>query len=155
MKHRDLTPEERELWLETAGGVKSKPTAKVKPKSPEISVASAPKKSLPPALALGDAKGLDKRRASLKADATLDLHDMTQDKAHALVVTFIKRAVSHDYRTLLIITGKGRQGGGVLRTNVPKWLDTPQLRPFILAITYASPKEGGEGALRVLLKRQR
>ena len=110
---------------------------------------------MPPALAVGEAKGLDKKRASLKADAILDLHGLTQDRAHALVITFIKRAAAHDYRTLLIITGKGKQGSGVLRANVPKWLDTPQLRPFILAITYGSSKEGGEGALRVLLKRQR
>jgi DNA-nicking Smr family endonuclease len=99
--------------------------------------------------------GVDKRRATTAPQATLDLHGMTQEKAHAQVIAFIKRAVGNDYRVVRIITGKGSRTGGVLKASLPKWLEVPQLRPFILAISYATPREGGEGVLHVQLKRKR
>jgi DNA-nicking Smr family endonuclease len=156
MKKRELTDEERDAWLEETGQkskAESKPTPKKKSGEP---APAKSKKNLAPAapLALSDLKGFDKKRVATRPDATLDLHGLTQDKAHARVVSFIKRAAAEGNYNLLIITGKGRLGTGVLRNAVPKWLDTPQLRPFILAITYANPKEGGEGAIRVLLRKR-
>jgi DNA-nicking Smr family endonuclease len=38
---------------------------------------------------------------------------------------------------------------------VPRWLNEPDLRRMILAFSHAAPKDGGEGALYVLLKRKR
>lgn len=156
MKKRELTDEERDAWLEETGQKpknQSKPAVKKKPV--ETPAPKPQKKSAPAApLDISDLKGFDKKRVASRPDATLDLHGMTQDKAHARVVSFIKRAAADGDRNLLIITGKGRQGAGVLRDAVPKWLDTAPLRPFILAITYATPKEGGEGALRVLLRKR-
>ena len=64
-------------------------------------------------------------------------------------------------RCLLVITGKGmttKQGvakAGVLKENVPRWLNEPSLRRHVLAFAYARPEHGGEGALYVLLKRER
>ena len=53
---------------------------------------------------------------------------------------------------VLVITGKGR---GVLREEVPRWLNEPGLRDAVLSFAYARPADGGEGALYVLLKRRR
>ena len=54
------------------------------------------------------------------------------------------------------ITGKGgREGTGVIRAQVPRWLNEPRLRPLILAFEYAQPKDGGMGALYILLRRRR
>ena len=47
------------------------------------------------------------------------------------------------------------RGSGVLREAVPRWLNEPPLRPRIIAFTQAQPKDGGHGALYVLLKRPR
>jgi DNA-nicking Smr family endonuclease len=47
------------------------------------------------------------------------------------------------------------RGAGVLREAVPRWLNEPPLRPRVIAFTYAQPKDGGHGALYVLLKRPR
>jgi DNA-nicking Smr family endonuclease len=58
-------------------------------------------------------------------------------------------------RMLLVVTGKGRDGVGVLRQSLPLWLNAPSIRPFVLAFDVASRKDGGEGAFYVLLKRQR
>lgn len=59
-------------------------------------------------------------------------------------------------RSLLIITGKklGKSGAeGVLKREVPKWLNISPLREIILMTSWATPRDGGEGALYVLLKR--
>lgn len=59
-------------------------------------------------------------------------------------------------RSLLIITGKklGESGAeGVLKREVPKWLNISPLREIILMTSWATPRDGGEGALYVLLKR--
>jgi DNA-nicking Smr family endonuclease len=58
---------------------------------------------------------------------------------------------------VLVITGRGLgpSGAGVLRTAVPRWLEEDGLRRKILAIAPAQPRDGGTGALYLLLRRQR
>jgi DNA-nicking Smr family endonuclease len=59
---------------------------------------------------------------------------------------------------VLVITGKGLRadgGGGVLRNAVPRWMNEPPNRERILAFAHATPPDGGEGALYVLLRRTR
>lgn len=88
-------------------------------------------------------------------DDQIDLHGQTEAQAHRQLQQFILRASSRQLRTLLIITGKGAQGMGVLRRKVPEWLKDEPLKSHILAISQASPKDGGSGALYVRLRRQR
>jgi DNA-nicking Smr family endonuclease len=38
---------------------------------------------------------------------------------------------------------------------VPRWLDEPEFRPHLLAIATAQPRDGGNGALYVMLRRTR
>ncbi len=58
---------------------------------------------------------------------------------------------------MLVITGKGlmKEDGGVLRQQVPRWLNQSPNRGRVLAFDYAQQKHGGMGALYVLLKRRR
>ena len=60
-------------------------------------------------------------------------------------------------RCVIVITGRGRvsEGGGVLRREVPGWLNSPRVRPIVLAISLATPRDGGPGAMYVLLRRLR
>jgi DNA-nicking Smr family endonuclease len=56
---------------------------------------------------------------------------------------------------VLVVTGKGSVAtGGVLRREVPRWLELPELRGAILGVTPAHAKDGGSGALYVLLRRK-
>lgn len=124
-----------------------------------------PKKPAPmPDLTHGDHRGLDKSSARKLKDgkrpieARMDLHGMTQAEAHRALDAFIDAASRAGRRCVLVITGKGGSGGGtvgVLRQQVPRWLNQATLRPLILAFSHARPKDGGEGALYVLLKRKR
>ena len=88
-------------------------------------------------------------------DGTIDLHGKTEAMAHKALLQFVQQASRNGARTLLIITGKGAGGKGVLRMKVPQWLQDYPLKPHILAISQASPKDGGGGALYVRLRRHR
>ncbi len=94
------------------------------------------------------------RKSHPVIEATLDLHGLTKLDAHAQVAAFIARQSRAGKRHVIIITGKGRDGVGVLRTHVPHWLNEAPLRPLISALAYASPEKGGAGVLHVLLKRR-
>jgi DNA-nicking Smr family endonuclease len=111
--------------------------------------------------------GLDRRQAlrlrrgQLAIEARLDLHGMTQAEAHRELAGFVARSHAGGKRVLLVVTGKGtRQGAdgspsGVLRRTVPRWLAEPALRPLVLATAAAVRRDGGDGALYLLLRRQR
>ncbi|EME70439.1 hypothetical protein H261_08153 [Paramagnetospirillum caucaseum] len=111
----------------------------------------------------GKAPGLDRRSAErlkkgeMEIEADLDLHGLTQDMAHAQLTAFIQRCWAAQRRCVLVVTGKGKggQGVGILRAQVPRWLNQSPLRERILGFSYAQPRHGGDGALYVLIRRQR
>lgn len=112
-----------------------------------------------------DAKALGKMaRGKLVPEARIDLHGMTLAEAHPALRDFI--LMSHDMgrRLVLVITGKGKVRDdyapmpvrqGVLRHQVPQWLNMAPLRALVLQIRPAHLKHGGEGAYYVYLRRQR
>ncbi len=111
-----------------------------------------------PALSVGASPGVDKRtadrlrRGKLAIEARLDLHGHTQESAHRALYAFIDGAYATGRRCVLVVTGKGK---GVLQTGVPRWLNEAPMRQKILSIQQAQQKDGGTGALYVLLRRQR
>ena len=86
--------------------------------------------------------------------ARLDLHGLTQDRARQVVERFLIRAWDEGYRAVLVITGKGVQGDGVLKRAAPEWLAAPHLAHIVAGISDAARHHGGEGALYVALKRK-
>lgn len=97
------------------------------------------------------------RRGQIAIEATVDLHGLTQDEAFVAIHTFLTESLGAGRRCVLVITGKGtaRDGGGVLRSAVPRWLTEGVHREHLIGIAAAYPQHGGEGALYVLLRRQR
>lgn len=97
-----------------------------------------------------------RRRISRSRDpigARLDLHGMDEDRARSAVLAFVAGAAAEGLRTVLIITGKGTRGDGVLRRRAPEWLSDIRIRPMIAGFSFADRHHGGEGALYVALKR--
>ena len=86
--------------------------------------------------------------------ARLDLHGLTQDRARATLEQFLARAWDEGFRAVLVITGKGVQGDGVLKRAAPEWLAAPHLAHIVAGISDAARHHGGEGALYVALKRK-
>ena len=91
-------------------------------------------------------------RGETPIDLRLDLHGMTAARAQAQLIKFILTAANEGYRCVLVITGKG---SGVLSRHVPNWLKQLPLSLHVLALAQARPKDGGDGAFYVLLRRKR
>jgi DNA-nicking Smr family endonuclease len=86
--------------------------------------------------------------------ARLDLHGLMPNLARDALCTFLSQHHTLGHRCVLIIHGKGGRKGEepVLKNLVNHWL--PQI-PTVLAFHSAIPRDGGAGALYVLLKRNR
>ena len=176
-----LRPEDRALWAHVTHNVTPLTGKQAAPSDltdrrenedqsqcikPRTQRLAEPPKTTTPHLsyAHGQAPSLEKRtkmrlrRGQVTIEARLDLHGMTQSEAHDRVYRFLEAARNNSLRTVLVITGKGlRRDGqiGVLRGAVPRWLNEPPLRDWIKAFDHAAPRDGGEGALYILLRRRK
>ena len=79
---------------------------------------------------------------------------MTQDRARFALLDFLQMAQMADYRMVLVITGKGDQGRGILRANVPRWLSLPAFAPLVNGYRESESAHGREGALYVRIRRR-
>ncbi|MCK8484404.1 Smr/MutS family protein [Aliiroseovarius sp. S2029] len=104
------------------------------------------------------------KKGRLSPESRIDLHGMTIAQAHPVLNRFILDAAAADRRLVLVITGKGKHrddGGpipvrhGVLRHQVPHWLNSMPLKQHVLQISEAHLKHGGQGAYYVYLRRRR
>jgi DNA-nicking Smr family endonuclease len=160
LKHRRRIPSAKPAVEEPAAAPMKAPKARVAPVAPPVPA----RKPTLAELSHDRLIDLDKRtgqklvRGQLPLEGRLDLHGLTQDQAHGRLTRFIATSAEAGKRCVLVITGKGLKPTGetgVLRKAVPRWLNSVELRPLVLAIRYAQSKDGGEGALYVLLKRRR
>jgi DNA-nicking Smr family endonuclease len=141
-------------------GLQPPPSAKTK--KSEAPSAVAPKlRARLKELVTGHLPDMDKRTAERLAkgqmaiEGRLDLHGLTEERAHAALIHFLASSRSMGRRCVLVITGKGVEGKGVIRQALPKWLNGADLRPLVLGFSQSRQKDGGEGAYYVLLKRVR
>ncbi|MCF6215220.1 MAG: Smr/MutS family protein [Emcibacter sp.] len=100
------------------------------------------------------------RRGKVKPEGKIDLHGMSQDRAFDALTRYIEEAHRRGKRSILVVTGKGRQktgakGSGILRANVPRWLSQGALAQYIVSYYSANIEHGADGALYVVLKRGR
>ena len=196
-KRRDLHPEEHALWEEVVRSVKpargkriakprAEPAAKRETPKPLAKPAHNPKPPKPPpeprrvlapipqgqAMHGVDGSTADRlRRGRIDPDAVLDLHGLTQDRAYASLILFIRRNHEQAHRCVLVITGKGttksreetspgfampeRSRAGVLRSLVPHWLNESDVRAMVVGVQAAHQRHGGTGALYIYLRRKR
>jgi DNA-nicking Smr family endonuclease len=170
--------DDEKIWAEYAKGVKraqSPRKTKSLPRHPRASgdlspEASVKKKPAPAGLAakagrwmaasagmtpvLFDRRMERKLRAGdIIIEARLDMHGMTQKEAYAALTAFIAAQAKASARNLLVITGKGRGGDGVLKSSLAGWLENLPDAARILAVRPAAIKHGGAGAFYVILRR--
>ena len=93
------------------------------------------------------------RRGQAPIHARLDLHGHTQASAQATLLDFVIRERHAGARCVLVITGKGRSGEGVIRRRFRDWLESPQARQHVSGFATAHQKHGGDGAFYVFLRR--
>ena len=133
---------------------------KIKPPPAREPRALAAKPPPPPLAPLGRRERSRLAKGRSEIDARLDLHGMTQARAHRRLITFLQHAHADGATFVLVITGKGRVSAseserGVLRRQVPLWLGLPELRSLVVGFEEAHIGHGGEGALYVRVRRAR
>ena len=179
-RKRSLSEEERALWESVAKQTRplrkkprvAKPEAAAPAaEAPAVAKPIAPPKAVPlariprapqaapPLAPLGRRERLQLSRGRKEIDARLDLHGMTQMRAHRALSGFLQRAHREGLAFVLVITGKGKMGveseRGVLRRQVPQWLSLPEFRSLVVGFEEAHIGHGGEGALYVRIRRSK
>ncbi len=130
------------------------------PKQASRPPATTPRTPRTPVLVVGErGLGLDDSswralsNGRMVAARRLDLHGRTANAAFAELHAFLIRASGDRLRCVEIITGRGTgETGGVLRRELPHWLNRADLRPLIIAAQH--PQPGNLGAVRILLRRR-
>jgi DNA-nicking Smr family endonuclease len=166
---RELTPDEKKLWRRVAAHVKTrkplpaddveapaKTTLRAKPRAVVSPAPAIPKPARAPVAPPAD-RGTEKRvrRGKLEIGASLDLHGHTQESARNALARFLHGAQARGDRTVIVITGVGRSGQGVLKQRLPEWLAERDLRALTSGFAQAHRTHGGAGAYYVFLKRPR
>ncbi len=170
MARRALTEIDREAWASYARHVAALPgrampalapvqMAPVTPSAPLL--APVRPVTVVAEVAVGQQPaGLDKaswtrlRTGKLLPERTLDLHGRTAQHAYHALQGFLLRAHADRVRCVEVITGRGSgENGGVIRRELPLWLNLPQLRPLVLGVTH--PHAANVGSVRLLLRRAR
>jgi DNA-nicking Smr family endonuclease len=183
-RNRRLSDEEQALWesvarqtrplrkkpraakaeaaLLAAEAVAAKSAASPKPPASAKTLAApkSPAPAAPPLAPIGRRERSQLSRGRKEIDARLDLHGMTQTRAHHALSSFLQRAHHDGLSFVLVITGKGRTSAapserGVLRRQVPLWLSLPEFRSLVVGFEEAHIGHGGEGALYVRIRRPR
>jgi DNA-nicking Smr family endonuclease len=180
---RKLTPEDRDIWDKVARTVSPakprkaeriavtavsarsvlKTELKAPPKfvkPPRAVPETAPGKPSPGRAAKGAPDPLEPRRHRRIArerdpiEASLDLHGFGRFEAQDQVTAFLTSCQLRGLRAVLLITGQGRRGGGVIRASIHEWLQSPGLRGVVSGFAAAHRRHGGDGAIYVTLKRR-
>lgn len=131
--------------------------------TPALKAPAAPPSDQPPQLDGRTATRL--RRGQIAIDGALDLHGLSQARAHSALRDFIIAAQASGHRCVLVITGKGQSrrsddpwsedNQGILKQKFPLWMSEPPLNRLVLKHMPAQPRHGGGGAFYVYLKRTR
>lgn len=82
----------------------------------------------------------------------IDLHGKSVEQAYDHVMRFLEFSKKHEFRTILIIHGKGQRSNpkALIKSHVIHWL---KQIPEVLAFHSAPEWKGGSGALMVILKK--
>ena len=166
---RDLTSEEHSLWRRVASTIKVRrpppdhhePEAAAKAPPRRTGAHEPPPRAAPPSRPATPRppqnRAAEKRigRGDVEIGATLDLHGHTQDSAIAALTRFLHRAQERGDRAVIVVTGVGRGGAGVLKRMFPGWLAAKEIRPLVAGYAPAHRSHGGAGAFYVFIKRPR
>ncbi|WP_027722622.1 Smr/MutS family protein [Maridesulfovibrio zosterae] len=91
-------------------------------------------------------------------ESHIDLHGMNSEQAFDNLLFFIRESFLQNKRCILAVTGRGKNSPGghsVLKREIQEWLTRDPFRRVILAFCTAQPKDGGAGAIYILLRKQK
>ncbi|WP_320169747.1 Smr/MutS family protein [Maridesulfovibrio sp.] len=98
------------------------------------------------------------KNGAFSYEAHIDLHGMNSEQALDSLLFFIRESFLQSKRCVLVVTGRGKNSPGgqsILKREVQDWLTREPFRRVVLAFSTAQPKDGGTGAIYVLLRKQK
>tara|TARA_Y100000590_G_scaffold327118_1_gene371372 strand:+ start:278 stop:700 length:423 start_codon:yes stop_codon:yes gene_type:complete len=108
---------------------------------------------------------LDQKKTFFEKTKKIDLHGLSLDEANKKIEILIEKYYFQGIEKIIVITGKGLRSKNtdnpyvskdlsILKNSVPEHISTnPKIKDKIKGISRASPKDGGEGAFYILLKK--
>lgn len=172
-KERKLTIQEVEEWGALSETIRPLPHAKLEwegaleslPTSDGFTLANLPDflsqphknpETYPLPTLINDRKWIRQVREGTELiEATLDLHGKTEEQAFKTFCGFIESAHMQGKRLVLVITGRGRAGEGVLRRALPVWVENTAMKARIISYCKAAVPHGGDGAFYLQLRKNR
>ena len=94
------------------------------------------------------------KTGKFKVQSKLDLHGYRLKEAETLFFEFIRKSFNLKKRNILIISGKGEHGRGKIKLSIPIWIASPRLSHIIYFYSFAAPKDGGNGAYYIRLRKK-
>ncbi|MGI9228288.1 MAG: Smr/MutS family protein [Gammaproteobacteria bacterium] len=175
-----LSQEDQALWKEATDGVeplrqkegsgKVAPGVKEKPATYKLAKSVTPPPEHPRAPAPKSVAKMDPRlvkklgQGQADIDSRIDMHGLTQQQAQNKLLAHLMEAQAEGDRIVLAITGKGTHSalthqssgkeGGVIRSTLPKWLNSSEFRYLVSEYAPAHRKHGGSGAYYVRVRRK-
>ena len=160
MSRRDLTDKDKRAWMAASrnvtplAGRRGTPagTSRIRQESEPAIPFTPRKKPYAPPQNRQNERAV--RRGRQAISASFDLHGHTRESAFQLLPGFLAREQSKGAQCVIVITGKGKSGEGVLRRAFMNWLDLPEARSLVSGYAPAHAKHGGGGAWYVFLRRR-
>ncbi|GAB5456851.1 MAG: Smr/MutS family protein [Henriciella sp.] len=160
MSGRNLTDKERKAWAAASrnvtplSGRRGTPSGTSRKKEDAEPLARTPSRTKAYAAPQNRQNERSVRRGRQAISASFDLHGHTRESAFRLLPGFLAREQSKGSQCVIVITGKGKAGQGVLRQAFLNWLDLPEARGLVSGYAPAHAKHGGGGAWYVFLRRR-
>ena len=95
------------------------------------------------------------KNRKVRPEGVIDLHGYRLHNAKIALQKYILNAYEKNIRNILIITGKGYNNKGILKKEVPLWLNDQNLMSLLVDFEIAPKEFGGDGALLVKIKNKK
>ena len=95
------------------------------------------------------------KNRKVRPEGVIDLHGYRLHNARIALQKYILNAYAKNIRNILIITGKGYNNKGILKKEVPLWLNDQNLMSLLINFEIAPKEFGGDGALLVKIKNKK
>jgi DNA-nicking Smr family endonuclease len=133
--------------------MKQKASTRIRAAVPMVSTpAPTPPRAVPEELEPRRQRRLSRERDPI--EASIDLHGFSRFEAEDQLRAFLMASQARGLRAVLVVTGQGRRGGGIIRASIHEWLQGHALRGIVSGFAMAHRRHGGDGAIYVTLKRR-
>ena len=152
LKHLKKIPKEQKKRVVLAPEIKSQSIIKTNYENPTVTPIYFSDENNTSGLSKKNIKEI--KTGNFKVQSKLDLHGYRLKEAETLFFEFLRKCFNLKKRNILVISGKGEHGKGKIKQSIPVWIASPSLSNLIYFYSFAAPKDGGNGAYYIRLRKK-